>query len=75
MWIARSESLFCRIWARAIGGRAVSLARDHIDSRSRALSRRFWAFEAAGAALVLGAAAVAGMAASFTGWPPTVTCG
>ena len=65
-WIARSERLFRRLLARAVGGRLVSLMRDQINAWGRALTRRLPVFEAASVTLVIGAAGVAVMAAGFS---------
>jgi membrane-associated phospholipid phosphatase len=68
IWVARHERLARRLWARvrdvAVLRRAVAWA--HERAGGWPLLRRLPAYEVAGAALLAGSAAVAGLAAGFT---------
>jgi membrane-associated phospholipid phosphatase len=70
IWVARHERLASRLWGRVRDGaglgRAAAWARERVGARGWALLRRLPAYEVAGAALLVGSAVVAGLAAGFT---------
>jgi len=71
IWVARHESLLRRLWARlcdaAVVGRVAAWAREPTTVGGRALARRLPPYEVAGVGLLVGALAVAALAAGFTG--------
>ncbi|ORB86911.1 phosphatidic acid phosphatase [Mycobacterium kansasii] len=70
MWIARNETPMRSRWARArnlaVIGRVVAWLRARAGARGGALPRRLAVSEVAGAALLIGAAAVTALAVCFT---------
>ncbi|ORW91860.1 phosphatidic acid phosphatase [Mycobacterium sp. IEC1808] len=68
IWIARHERLACRVWARVREGAGLARAVAWAHERAAAwpLLRRLPPYEVAGAALLVGSAAVVGLAAAFT---------
>jgi membrane-associated phospholipid phosphatase len=69
-WIARSERLLRGLWARVCDvpllGRGLAWAREQIGAGGWALARRLPAYQAAGVALLIGAAGVAAIAVGVT---------